>query len=122
MHRTMLPILALMLVGAGCSSGVCGDIDDTLGMLREKAVRCGDFARDASRLFVTSEAVDACEPYAEKYCSDSDRSLIDSWSGCVDDLAACSGDGEAFGEALEACFDKLDGLSEQCAEIVGRLL
>jgi hypothetical protein len=102
------------LVAGGCAGGPCADMAATVDALHEKLIDCPDLASSGARSFVVPEAIDACEPYAEKYCSAADLTVVSDVRVCVEALAACAGDGKAFKDALEACGEKMKAVSEPC--------
>ncbi len=103
--RTLLTAVAISAATllAGCSSGPCADLASIAESLREKMLGCESQAATGPRLFVSAEAVAACEPLAEAHCTDADLDSIAGFRSCIENLDDCSGDGAAFMAALEAC-------------------
>jgi hypothetical protein len=102
------------LAGGGCSSGPCVEMASTVDTLHDKLLDCPDLVSAGARAYVLPEAVEACAPYAEKYCSEADLAVVSETRACIEGLAACSGDGKAFKDALDACGEKMKAVSEPC--------
>lgn len=102
------------LVAGGCASGPCADMAAAVDALHDKLLDCPDLASAGARAYALPEAIDACEPYAEKYCSAADLTTVTETRTCIEGLAACSGDGKTFKDAVDACGEKMRSVSEPC--------
>ncbi|RKH31039.1 hypothetical protein [Corallococcus sicarius] len=117
MKKIMIGLAALAsLTLTACGGSVCDDLEDSANTLSDKAEKCGFEQPDNDE--VTDADREACEE-SVKSCTDDDKTKIDSFVDCVNDIKECSdkttAEQNSFSASTLACYLKLQGLSASCA-------